>query len=219
MQCTTRAARSCCRSCTRDVMRTTRFRSARRRSRRRSTRSSRARCRATSRARSTTSCAARVLAREAGYDGVEIMGSEGYLLNQFLAPRTNKRTDEWGGTPENRRRLAVEIVRRTRAGGRPMTSSSATGCRWPTTSRAGRVGTRSSRWQEKSRLRARRSSTPASAGTRPGCRRSSTSVPASAFVDISNAMAEHVSIPVVASNRINMPQVAEQILADGTCRS
>ena len=54
------------------------------------------------------------LAREAGYDGVEIMGSEGYLINQFLAPRTNKRTDRWGGTPQNRRRLAVEIVRAVR---------------------------------------------------------------------------------------------------------
>ncbi len=55
------------------------------------------------------------LARDAGYDGVEIMGSEGYLLNQFLAPRTNKRTDAWGGTSEKRRRFPVEIVRRTRA--------------------------------------------------------------------------------------------------------
>jgi 2,4-dienoyl-CoA reductase (NADPH2) len=55
-----------------------------------------------------------VLAREGGYDGVEIMGSEGYFINQFLAPRTNKRTDRWGGSAENRRRVAVEIVRRTR---------------------------------------------------------------------------------------------------------
>lgn len=55
------------------------------------------------------------LARDAGYDGVEIMGSEGYLLNQFLAPRTNKRTDSWGGTPANRRRFPVEIIRRSRA--------------------------------------------------------------------------------------------------------
>ena len=62
---------------------------------------------------STTGSAALVLAREAGYDGVEIMGSEGYLLNQFLAPYTNKRTDSWGGTPEKRRRFPVEIVRRT----------------------------------------------------------------------------------------------------------
>ncbi|WP_444546435.1 oxidoreductase, partial [Candidatus Mycobacterium methanotrophicum] len=55
------------------------------------------------------------LARDAGYDGVEIMGSEGYLINQFLAPRTNKRNDAWGGTPEKRRRFPVEIIRRTRA--------------------------------------------------------------------------------------------------------
>jgi 2,4-dienoyl-CoA reductase (NADPH2) len=56
-----------------------------------------------------------VLAREAGYDGVEIMGSEGYFINEFLAPRTNHRRDEWGGSLENRARLALEIVRRTRA--------------------------------------------------------------------------------------------------------
>jgi 2,4-dienoyl-CoA reductase (NADPH2) len=56
-----------------------------------------------------------VLAREAGYDGVEIMGSEGYFINEFLAPRTNKRTDEWGGSLENRARLALEVVRQTRA--------------------------------------------------------------------------------------------------------
>ncbi len=62
--------------------------------------------------RAFADCAA--LAREAGYDGVEIMGSEGYLINQFLAERTNKRTDAWGGTPEKRRRFAVEIVKRTR---------------------------------------------------------------------------------------------------------
>jgi 2,4-dienoyl-CoA reductase (NADPH2) len=55
------------------------------------------------------------LAAEAGYDGVEIMGSEGYLLNQFIATRTNKRTDAWGGSYENRTKLALEVVRRTRA--------------------------------------------------------------------------------------------------------
>ncbi|MDY6812507.1 MAG: NADPH-dependent 2,4-dienoyl-CoA reductase [Pseudomonadota bacterium] len=58
---------------------------------------------------------AAALAREAGYDGVEIMGSEGYLLNQFLAPRTNRRDDEWGGDAERRMRLPVEVVRRVRA--------------------------------------------------------------------------------------------------------
>jgi len=55
------------------------------------------------------------LAQHANYDGVEIMGSEGYLINQFIAKKTNKRTDEWGGSYENRIRLALEIVRRTRA--------------------------------------------------------------------------------------------------------
>src|SRR5690606_22385318 len=54
------------------------------------------------------------LAVKAGYDAVEIMGSEGYLINQFLAPRTNDRTDAWGGTPEKRMRFPVEIVRRAR---------------------------------------------------------------------------------------------------------
>src|SRR5207342_2477575 len=54
------------------------------------------------------------LARDAGYDGVEVMGSEGYLINQFLSARTNTRSDAWGGTPEKRMRFAVEIVRRIR---------------------------------------------------------------------------------------------------------
>nr|MBP6596851.1 NADPH-dependent 2,4-dienoyl-CoA reductase [Arenimonas sp.] len=54
------------------------------------------------------------LARDAGYDGVEVMGSEGYLINQFLSARTNQRNDDWGGTPEKRMRFAVEIVRRIR---------------------------------------------------------------------------------------------------------
>ena len=56
-----------------------------------------------------------LLAEKAGYDGVEIMGSEGYLINEFMAPRTNKRTDEWGGTPENRMRFACEVVKAVRS--------------------------------------------------------------------------------------------------------
>jgi 2,4-dienoyl-CoA reductase (NADPH2) len=153
------------------------------------------------------------LAREAGYDGVEIMGSEGYLLNQFLAPRTNKRTDDWGGTPEKRRRLPVEIVRRTRAA---LGSDFILCYRM---SMADYVEDGQS-WDEIVALA--REVEPAGAtiiNTGIGWHEARvptivTSVPNSAFVDISSALAEHVRIPVVASNRINMPQAAEQILAD-----
>jgi 2,4-dienoyl-CoA reductase (NADPH2) len=153
------------------------------------------------------------LARDAGYDGVEIMGSEGYLLNQFLAPRTNKRTDAWGGTPEKRRRFAVEIVRRTRAAvgddfiicyRMSMADYVEDGQSWDETlalatqvEAAGATMINSGFGWHEARV-------PTIV----------TSVPNSAFVDISDGVARHVSIPVVASNRINMPQAAEQILAD-----
>ncbi|UNB54283.1 NADPH-dependent 2,4-dienoyl-CoA reductase [Mycolicibacterium sp. YH-1] len=155
-----------------------------------------------------------VLAREAGYDGVEIMGSEGYLLNQFLAPRTNKRTDAWGGTPEKRRRLPVEIVRRTReAVGRDFIICYRM-------SMADYVEDGQS-WDEITALASEVEAAGATIiNTGVGWHESRvptivTSVPSGAFVDVSNAIAEHVSVPVVASNRINMPQACEQILADG----
>ncbi|MGZ5365873.1 MAG: 2,4-dienoyl-CoA reductase FMN-binding domain-containing protein, partial [Mycobacterium sp.] len=155
-----------------------------------------------------------LLARDAGYDGVEIMGSEGYLLNQFLAPRTNKRKDKWGGTPENRRRFPVEIVRRTRAAvGRDFIICYRM-------SMADYVEDGQS-WDEIVSLAKEVENSGATIiNTGIGWHEARvptivTSVPNSAFVDISNAMAEHVSIPVVASNRINMPQGAEQILAEG----
>jgi 2,4-dienoyl-CoA reductase (NADPH2) len=153
------------------------------------------------------------LARDAGYDGVEIMGSEGYLINQFLAPRTNKRSDEWGGSPENRRRFPVEIVRRSRAAVGPdfiicyrmsMADYVADGQSWDEivalateVEAAGATLINSGFGWHEARV-------PTIV----------TSVPNAAFVDISSAVAEHVDIPVVASNRINMPQAAEQILAD-----
>jgi 2,4-dienoyl-CoA reductase (NADPH2) len=153
------------------------------------------------------------LARDAGYDGVEIMGSEGYLVNQFLAPRTNKRSDGWGGTPEKRRRFSVEIVRRTRTAVGPdfiicyrmsMADYVEDGQSWDEiitlateVEAAGATIINSGFGWHEARV-------PTIV----------TSVPNSAFVDISSAVAEHVSIPVVASNRINMPQAAEQILAD-----
>jgi 2,4-dienoyl-CoA reductase (NADPH2) len=153
------------------------------------------------------------LAREAGYDGVEIMGSEGYLVNQFLAPRTNKRKDAWGGSPKNRRRFPAEIVRRSREAvgsdfiicyRMSMADYVPDGQSWDeivslaTEVEAAGVTMINSGfgWHE--------ARVPTIV----------TSVPNSAFVDISSAVAEHVEIPVVASNRINMPQAAEQILAD-----
>lgn len=153
------------------------------------------------------------LAREAGYDGVEIMGSEGYLVNQFLAPRTNKRTDRWGGTPAHRRRFPVEIVRRTRAAVGPdfiisyrmsMADYVEDGQSWDEivalateVEAAGATIINSGFGWHEARV-------PTIV----------TSVPNSAFVDISDAVAQHVGIPVVASNRINMPEAAEQILSD-----
>jgi 2,4-dienoyl-CoA reductase (NADPH2) len=157
-------------------------------------------------------CAA--LARDAGYDGVEIMGSEGYLLNQFLAPRTNKRTDAWGGTPEKRRRMPVEIVRRTRA---------AVGDDFIICYRMSMADyvEDGQSWDEILALATEVEAAGATIiNTGIGWHEARvptivTSVPNSAFVDISNAVAEHVQIPVVASNRINMPEAAEQILTDG----
>jgi 2,4-dienoyl-CoA reductase (NADPH2) len=157
------------------------------------------------------------LAREAGYDGVEIMGSEGYLLNQFLEPRTNKRTDSWGGTPANRRRLPVEIVRRARAAVGPdfiicyrmsMADYVEDGQSWDEIaalameleSAGANIINSGFSWHE--------ARVPTIV----------TSVPGGAFVDISDAIAERVNIPVVASNRINMPQAAEQILAETRVR-
>ena len=154
------------------------------------------------------------LAREAGYDGVEIMGSEGYLLNQFLAPRTNKRTDAWGGSPEKRRRFPVEIVHRTRA---------AIGHDFIICYRMSMADyvEDGQSWDEIIALATEIEAAGATIiNTGIGWHEARvptivTSVPNSAFVDISNAVAEHVTVPVVASNRINMPEAAEQILADG----
>jgi 2,4-dienoyl-CoA reductase (NADPH2) len=156
---------------------------------------------------------AALLARSAGYDGVELMGSEGYLLNQFLAPRTNKRTDAWGGTPEKRRRFPVEIVRRVRA---------AVGDDFIIVYRISLADyvEDGQTWDEIVALAGEIEAAGATIiNTGIGWHEARvptivTSVPNSAFVDISSALAEHVGVPVVASNRINMPEAAEQILTD-----
>ena len=156
-------------------------------------------------------CAA--LAREAGYDGVEIMGSEGYLLNQFLAPRTNKRTDAWGGTAQKRRRMPVEVVRRTREAvgddfiicyRMSMADFVDDGQSWDEIVALARDVQAAGATIINSGIGWHEARVPTIV----------TSVPNSAFVSISSALAEHVDIPVVASNRINMPQAAEEILAD-----
>lgn len=157
-------------------------------------------------------CAA--LAREAGYDGIEIMGSEGYFINQFLSERTNQRTDRWGGSPENRRRIAVEIVRRTRE---------RVGADFIIIYRLSMAdlveGGQS--WDEVVALGKEIEKAGASIiNTGIGWHEARvptivTSVPRAAFTSVTAAFKPHVSIPVVTSNRINLPQVAEEVLARG----
>jgi len=155
-----------------------------------------------------------VLAREAGYDGVEIMGSEGYLINEFIAARTNQRTDEWGGSYENRMRFPVEIVRRVRErvgkdfiiiyrlsmldlveGGSTLDEvvqlAQAVELAGATILNTG-IG-----WHE-ARI-------PTIA----------TKVPRAGFAWVTKNLMGKVGIPLVATNRINTPEVAEGILADG----
>jgi 2,4-dienoyl-CoA reductase (NADPH2) len=155
-----------------------------------------------------------LLAQEAGYDGVEIMGSEGYLINQFLVSRTNKRTDGWGGPFENRMRLAVEIVRRTRE---------AVGPRFIIVYRISLLDLvpDGQAWDEVLQLaRAVEDAGATILNTGIGWHEARvptivTSVPRGAFTWITAKLKPHVGIPLVASNRINMPELAEQLLARG----
>lgn len=154
------------------------------------------------------------LAHDGGYDGVEIMGSEGYLLNEFTVPRTNRREDAWGGGVERRMRFAVEIVRRVREACGPdfiliyrlsmldlvedgndfdaiVAQARAVEAAGATIINTG-IG-----WHE-ARI-------PTIA----------TSVPRAAFAGVTARLKPHVGLPLVATNRINMPEVAEAILAGG----
>ncbi|WP_326567751.1 NADPH-dependent 2,4-dienoyl-CoA reductase [Amycolatopsis rhabdoformis] len=162
--------------------------------------------------RAFADCAA--LAREAGYDGVEIMGSEGYLINQFLAERTNKRTDGWGGSAENRRRFAVEIVRRTRETVGPdfiiiyrlsMLDLVEGGQSWDDVVALAREVEAAGATIINTGIGWHEARVPTIV----------TSVPRAAFTWVTGKLKPHVSIPVVTSNRINMPQVAEEVLAGG----
>ncbi|MBQ0832423.1 NADPH-dependent 2,4-dienoyl-CoA reductase [Marinobacter sp.] len=154
------------------------------------------------------------LAQKAGYDGVEIMGSEGYFINQFIVSHANQRTDQWGGSYENRIRLPIEIVRRVRE----------------------RVGENfiliyrlsmldlienGSTWDEVVQLAKEIEKAGATIiNTGIGWHEArvptiATSVPRGAFTKVTKRLKDEVSIPLVTTNRINMPGVAEKILAEG----
>ncbi|MGI1664131.1 FAD-dependent oxidoreductase [Palleronia sp. KMU-117] len=153
-------------------------------------------------------------AREAGYDGVEVMGSEGYFLNQFIAARTNRRTDRWGGTYENRIRLPIEVVRRVRA---------AVGTDFIVIYRLSMIDLvpDGSTWDEVVRLAKEIEGAGASIlNTGIGWHEAriptiATSVPRRAFTWVTRKLMGEVAIPIVTSNRINTPEVAEAVLAEG----
>ncbi|PTL60349.1 FAD-dependent oxidoreductase [Paraconexibacter algicola] len=158
-------------------------------------------------------CAA--LAREAGYDGVEIMGSEGYLINQFLAPRTNHRDDEYGGDAEGRMRLPIEILLRTRE---------LVGDDFIVMYRLSMLDLvpDGQRWEEIVELaRAVQAAGATIINTGIGWHEARvptivSSVPRGAFTWVTRKLREHVDLPLVTSNRINMPDLAERLVADGT---
>jgi 2,4-dienoyl-CoA reductase (NADPH2) len=153
-------------------------------------------------------------AREAGYDGVEIMGSEGYFLNQFLVTHTNRRTDRWGGPYENRMRLPVEVVRRTRA---------AVGPDFILIFRLSMIDLipNGSTHDEVVQLaRAVEQAGASIINTGIGWHEAriptiATSVPRRAFAWVTKKLMGQVAIPLVTSNRINTPDIAEQVLAEG----
>ena len=153
-------------------------------------------------------------AKEAGYDGVEVMGSEGYFINQFLVLHTNKRTDRWGGDYENRMRLPVEIVRRIR---------DAVGPDFIIIYRLSMIDLIPNGSTHAEVVQLAQSIEAAGANilnTGIGWHEAriptiATSVPRRAFAWVTQKMMGKVSIPIVTSNRINTPAVAEQVLAEG----
>ena len=157
---------------------------------------------------------AAVRAREAGYDGVEIMGSEGYFLNQFLVRHVNQRTDRWGGSFANRMRLPVEVVRRVRAAVGPdfiviyrisLSDLVPDGSTWDEVVELAQAVQAAGASLLNSGIGWHESRVPTIA----------TSVPRAAFADLTGRLRRAVTIPVIASNRINAPEVAERILAGG----
>jgi len=153
-------------------------------------------------------------AREAGYDGVEIMGSEGYFLNQFLVTHVNRRDDRWGGSYANRMRLPVEVVRRVRAAVGPdfiliyrisLIDLVPDGSTWDEVLTLAQAVQAAGATLLNSGIGWHESRVPTIA----------TSVPRAAFADLTGRLRAAVTIPVIASNRINAPEVGERILSGG----
>ncbi|WP_243382420.1 NADPH-dependent 2,4-dienoyl-CoA reductase [Geothrix alkalitolerans] len=157
-------------------------------------------------------CAA--LARKAGYDGVEIMGSEGYLINEFIAARTNRRTDAWGGSYENRMRFPVEVVKAVRA---------AVGPDFIVIFRLSMLDLvpDGSTWEEVVQLaKAIEAAGATILNTGIGWHEARVPtigpmVPRGAYAWVTKKLKGEVSIPLVTTNRINTPEVAEEVLAEG----
>ena len=154
------------------------------------------------------------LAREAGYDGVEVMGSEGYLINQFLVPRTNQRKDQWGGSFENRMRFPVEIVRGIRESVGPdfiiiyrlsMLDLVEEGHEWEEVVTLAKAVEQAGATLINTGIGWHEARVPTI----------QTSVPRAAFTWITRRLRSEVKTPLIATNRINMPQIAERVLAEG----
>jgi 2,4-dienoyl-CoA reductase (NADPH2) len=159
------------------------------------------------------------LAREAGYDGVEVMGSEGYFINQFLVTHTNQRSDEWGGSYARRMRVPVEIVRRVREAVGPdfivvyrlsLIDLIPDGSSWPEVLELARAVSAAGATVLNTGIGWHEARIPTIA----------TSVPRAAFTWVTRKLrdalrAEGITTPVIASNRLNMPEVAEAVLARG----
>jgi 2,4-dienoyl-CoA reductase (NADPH2) len=154
------------------------------------------------------------LAQQAGYDGVEVMGSEGYLINQFICRRTNQRDDDWGGDFERRMRFPVEIVKRIRQ---------AVGERFLLIFRLSMIDLveEGSSWEEVVQLGQAIEAAGANViNTGIGWHEARvptivTSVPRAAFTEVTRRIRAALSIPLITTNRINMPEVAERVLAEG----
>lgn len=155
-----------------------------------------------------------LLAQNAQYDGVEVMGSEGYFINQFLAAHTNHRTDRWGGSYENRMRLPVEIVRRVREAVGPhfiiiyrlsMLDLIAGGSSWEEAVQLAQAIEKAGATLINTGIGWHEARIPTIA----------TKVPRAAFAKVTAKMRGSVSIPLITTNRINTPEVAEQILSEG----